>query len=208
MKTIFGLILACSVALGLAQPVAKAECRSHLEITYCLAGSGQQLEHTTRTPPGFVTVLFAEEAVVGGRRQADFAGRLEEGSSITFRGGVVLVVPKGIAGVFEAQARLYADAPESQQRLIVCARARTGDTCGAKESELAFQTWSVAIWITLPHEESPAYSINFRPRRTRVDAELYTLPGTAYTKRCSCEPGYEAPSIWILLRQRALARFR
>ena len=198
MKGIFGLIpliLVHLFASGLALPLEKAECKSHLEITYCLAGSAQQVEYLVKTPPGFVSVLFAEEALLSGRKQTDFAGRLEEGSRVAFRGGVVLVVPKGMTEVFAAQAKLYADAPESAQRLIVCARARSGDTCGVKESELAFQTWSVAIWITLPHEDSPAYNVNFRPRRTRVDAELYTLPSVVYTKRCSCEPGYEAPSI-------------
>lgn len=197
MKWIFTLSIFVWFGLSLAAPTAS--CQTHVDLTYCLAPSGQTVVYTAQIGSGFTAVLFAEEAEVEGNKQSEFAGTLKEGSTVVFQGGIVLVMPIRVAEVLELQAELYTEVlgQPSNQPLVICVLMKAGDGCESAKSRL--QPWSVGIRIVRNQGSPLGYGISFHSRGS-VSSTPYTLPTTPLKEN-------EPPSIWIVLSQQALARF-
>lgn len=195
------------LGLSLAQTVTKARCETHSGVKYCLAGINQTVEYQTRVEEGFAAVLFAQEAMVEGKKQTDFAGLLIDGQKVQFRNGIVVHIPENLVGVLAHIGNyLKMTQPrESSQPMVVCPRMELGDKCAT--NDLQFRTWSVSLWINkFPVEGSEGYSVIFFTRDTAVDPTSYTLPKEAFVGECGCEK-HEYPGIFILLKQQSLAKF-
>jgi hypothetical protein len=191
-----------------AQTVSEAQCETHALFTYCLAPHNQTVQYVAHAPKDMVAILFAEEASLEGVKQTDFAGQLAEGSRVLFRNGIVMLLPKNAVGLFANYAQYLSSSTPgaSSQPLTVCSRMEVGDRCSF--GHLEFQTWSVAVRVTVfPVKQALGYALLFRPRNTRIDPESYTLPLEPFLGDCGCDDS-ELPGIWILLKQQALARFR
>ncbi len=204
MKQIMAIFLFLGLALG--QTALLAKCETHSGVTYCLAGANQ-VEYLAHSEEGFVPVLFAQEATVDGKKQTDFAGQLDEGSRVQFRGGIVVILPEYLVGSLASFAK-YLDKSkprQSSQATVICARMELGDSC---KGNLEYQTWSVSLWINkFPAVGSGGYSMVFFIRDTGVDPASYTLPKEPFAGTCACENN-EYPGIFVLLKQEALAKFQ
>lgn len=199
------MAMALLVGLALAQATPEAQCETHALFTYCRASNTQTVQYVTHAPQDMVAILFAEEASLDGVKQTDFAGQLAEGSRVQFRNGVVMLLPKRAVELFTSYAQFLGSPEESSQPMTICSRMELGDQCG--KSGLQFQTWSVAVRVTVfPVKHSLGFSLLFRPRNTRTDPESYTLPLAPFWGDCGCDDS-ELPGIWVLLKQQALARF-